>query len=183
MSFFKKSQLKSNGKWYPRSIVVGDPATTQEIADRLAEISTVSRSDTYAVLQGLSSVLKSFMKEGRSAKLDGVGTFYYTADASKQGVDTPEEVSAKQIKGVRVRWTTTSSGTTSPRWTPRCAAPPAAARRKKAARRRTAARAAARCKPRETGADARRPCACPLRTTAGGRRFPSFPRQAAGLAA
>ena len=119
MSFFKKSQLKSNGKWYPRSIVVGDPATTQEIADRLAEISTVSRSDTYAVLQGLSSVLKSFMKEGRSAKLDGVGTFYYTADASKQGVDTPEEVSAKQIKGVRVRFlpetARTSSGKVSTR--------------------------------------------------------------------
>ena len=91
MAFYKKSQLKSNQKWYPRSIVVGDAATTNDVADRLAEISTVSRSDTYAVLMGLASALKSFMKEGRSVKLDGVGTFYYTADASKQGVDTPEE--------------------------------------------------------------------------------------------
>ena len=79
----------------------------------------MSRSDTYAVLMGLSDVLKSFMKEGRSAKLDGVGTFYYTADASKQGVDTPEEVSPKQINGVRVRflpeYARTSSGKVSTR--------------------------------------------------------------------
>ncbi len=119
MAYYKKSQQKVNQKWYPRSIVVGDPITTQEVADRLAEISTVSRSDTYAVLQGLSSVLKSFMKEGHSVKLDGVGTFYYTADTSKQGVDTPEEVSPKQINGVRVRFLPeygrTSSGKVSTR--------------------------------------------------------------------
>ena len=104
MAFYKKSQLKSNGLWYPRSIVVGDAATTDEVAQRLADISTVSLGDTYNVLKNLSTVLKAFMKEGRSVKLDGVGTFYYTADATKQGVDTAEEVSAKQIVGVRVRF-------------------------------------------------------------------------------
>ena len=104
MAFYKKSQLKSNGLWYPRSIVVGDAATTDEVAQRLADISTVSLGDTYNVLKNLSTVLKAFMKEGRSVKLDGVGTFYYTADATKQGVATAEEVSAKQIVGVRVRF-------------------------------------------------------------------------------
>ncbi|HIZ02530.1 MAG TPA: HU family DNA-binding protein [Candidatus Bacteroides merdipullorum] len=113
MSFFKKFKLKSNGKWYPRSLVVGDPATTDEVADRLAQISTVSRGDTYNVLKDLAMAMKSFMKEGRSVKLDGVGTFYYTADASGQGVDTPEEVSAKQIKGVRVRFIQEFSRTSS----------------------------------------------------------------------
>lgn len=113
MSFYKKSKLKSNGKWYPRSLVVGDPATTDEVADRLAEISTVSRGDTYNVLKDLATAMKSFLKEGRSVKLDGVGTFYYTADASGQGVDTPEEVSAKQIKGVRVRFLPETSRTAS----------------------------------------------------------------------
>lgn len=113
MAFYKKSQLKSNKKWYPRSIVVGNPATTDDVADRLAEISTVSRGDTYNVLKDLASALKSFMKEGRSVKLDGVGTFYYTADASGQGVDTPEEVSAKQINGVRVRFLPETSRTAS----------------------------------------------------------------------
>lgn len=114
MAFYKKTQLKSNEKWYPRSITVGKPATTKELSEKLAEISTVSPSDTYAVLLGLASGMKAFMKEGRSVKLEGIGTFYYTADASGNGVDTPEEVSAKQIKGVRVRFlpetTRTASG-------------------------------------------------------------------------
>ncbi len=119
MAFYKKIQQPVNKKWYPRSIVVGDPATSDDVANRLAEISTVSLGDTYNVLKNLSTVLKSFMKEGRSVKLDGVGTFYYTADATKQGVDTPEEVSDKQIKGVRVRFlpetARTSSGKVSTR--------------------------------------------------------------------
>ena len=113
MAFYKKIQQTVNKKWYPRSIVVGDAATTDEVAQRLADISTVSLGDTYNVLKNLSTVLKAFMKEGRSVKLDGVGTFYYTADASGQGVDTPEEVSAKQIKGVRVRFLPEASRTSS----------------------------------------------------------------------
>ena len=104
MAFYKKSKQKVNGKWYPRSVTVGKPVTTDEVADRLARISTVSRGDTYAVLKELGGVLGDSMAEGRTVKLDGVGTFYYTAAANGQGVDTPEEVSAKQITGVRVRF-------------------------------------------------------------------------------
>jgi len=33
-----------------------------------------------------------------------VGTFYYTAVASGNGVDSPDKVTAKQITGVRVRF-------------------------------------------------------------------------------
>ena len=72
MAFFKKVLKKINGKWYPQAVIVGKPATTDEVADELAEISTVSRGDTYAVLKNLGKVLSSFMKEGRtetSAKL------------------------------------------------------------------------------------------------------------------
>ena len=44
------------------------------------------------------------MAQGRTVKIDGVGTFYYTAAANKQGVQTSKEVSASQIVGVRVRF-------------------------------------------------------------------------------
>ena len=44
------------------------------------------------------------MAAGRTVKLEGVGTFYYTAKANKQGVDTADEVSADQITAVRVRF-------------------------------------------------------------------------------
>lgn len=44
------------------------------------------------------------MAQGRTVKIDGVGTFYYTAAANKKGVQTAKEVSASQIVGVRVRF-------------------------------------------------------------------------------
>ena len=44
------------------------------------------------------------MAQGRTVKLDGLGTFYYTADATGNGVATAEEVDASLITGVRVRF-------------------------------------------------------------------------------
>ena len=111
MAFFKKVQQKINGLWYPKSVTVGKPVTTDHVADRLAQISTVSRADTYAVLKDLGGVLADYMAQGRTVKLDGVGTFYYTANASKQGVDSADKVSANQITGVRVRFIPETSRT------------------------------------------------------------------------
>ena len=54
--------------------------------------------------------MASFMPEGRTVKLDGIGTFYYTINADK-GIAKPEEVTAKQIKNVRVRFIPESSRT------------------------------------------------------------------------
>ena len=102
MAFFKKVK-KITGLWYPQAVVVGKPVTTDQVADRLALISTVSRGDTYAVLKDLGVVMAAFMAEGRTVKLEGVGTFYYTINADK-GIAKPEEVTAKQIKNVRVRF-------------------------------------------------------------------------------
>lgn len=104
MAFYKKKFQKISGLWYPQSVTVGETVNTDAIADRLAQISTVSRTDVKAVLEELAGVLADYMKLGRTVKLDGLGTFYYTAVATKQGVPTPEEVSAKQIIGTRVRF-------------------------------------------------------------------------------
>ena len=104
MAFFKKVQQKINGLWYPKSVTVGKPVSTDEVADRLAQISTVSRADTYAVLKDLAGVLADYMAQGRTVKIDGLGTFYYTSNASGNGVATAEEVDASQIAGVRVRF-------------------------------------------------------------------------------
>ena len=82
----------------------GSAISTDRIAERLAEISTVSRSDVLAVLGNLASVMADYMALGKSVKIDGLGTFYFTAVANGTGVETPEEVNANQITGVRVRF-------------------------------------------------------------------------------
>ena len=104
MAYFKKTQKKVNGKWYPQVVRIGKPVQTKEVANRLADLSALSPGDCYSMLGNLGKVLGEFMNSGRTVKLDGVGTFYYTPDTSGQGVDTAEEVSAKQIKGTRVRF-------------------------------------------------------------------------------
>jgi predicted histone-like DNA-binding protein len=104
MAFYKKKRQRLSGKWHPFAVIVGKPVTTDHVADRLAAISTVSRGDTYAVLKDLGGVLGDYMAEGRSVRLEGLGTFRYTAVTTGKGVDTPDEVSAKQITDVRVRF-------------------------------------------------------------------------------
>lgn len=105
MAFYRKVKKKINGKWYPQSVLVGSPVTTDEVADRLAAESTISPADTRAVLTALGSVLADYMSKGRSVKLDGIGSFYLTATAARNGADTEKEVTASQIVGTRVRFT------------------------------------------------------------------------------
>ena len=104
MAFFRRIKKSINQLWYPQSITWGKAVTTREVADELSAISTVTRGDTYAVMENLGRVLSSYMGQGRTVKIDGVGTFYYTATAAERGVPTAEEVSASLIKGVRVRF-------------------------------------------------------------------------------
>lgn len=104
MAFYKKTKMKVNGKWYPKSVLVGSPVTTEQVAKRLAAESTVSPADVRAVLTALGGVMGDYMSQGRSVKLDGVGSFYFTAVTNKNGVATEEEVTANQISGVRVRF-------------------------------------------------------------------------------
>ena len=104
MAFYKAKQMKQDGKWYPFAVQVDEPFSTEELADELAEISTVSRADVYAVLGNLPGVMAKMMAQGRAVRMDGLGTFRYTINAQKQGVDTAEEVGTDQIVGVRVRY-------------------------------------------------------------------------------
>ena len=49
MAFYKKAQMKVNGKWYPKSVLVVSPATTEQVAKRIAAESTVSPADVQGV--------------------------------------------------------------------------------------------------------------------------------------
>ena len=104
MAFYKKTKMKVNGKWYPKSVLVGSAITTEQVAKRLAVESTVSPADVRAVLTALGGVMGDYMAQGRSVKLDGIGSFYFTASTNKNGVATEKEVTAKLINGVRVRF-------------------------------------------------------------------------------
>ena len=84
---------------------MGKTITTAQLSKRIAQESTVARADIEAVLYSLSGIMGDYMAQGRSVRLDGIGTFRFTAVSRGNGVDTPEEVSARQINGVKVRFT------------------------------------------------------------------------------
>jgi len=69
MAFYKKQKL--NGKWYLRAVTKGRPATTDDVAEKLSFMSTVTPGDTYAVLVNLGEVLGDLLSEGRSVRLKG----------------------------------------------------------------------------------------------------------------
>lgn len=96
--------MKVNGKWYPKSVLVGSAITTEQVSKRVAAESTVSPADVRAVLTALGGVMGDYMAQGRSVKLDDIGSFYFTAATNKNGVATEKEVTAAQINGVRVRF-------------------------------------------------------------------------------
>ena len=105
MAFYVARKKKVSGLYYPESIVVGKQITTAQVAEMLSDRSTVTKADAYAVLSELGAVMSIFMSQGRSVHLDGIGSFRYTINAHKQGVETEEEVGVAQIKGIRVRFT------------------------------------------------------------------------------
>ena len=105
MIFWKRVKQAINDLWYPRSVTVGKPVETQELANRIARESTVSPADTHAVLRALPNIMADFMKESRAVHFEGLGWFRYTINAMGKGVATKEEVNDKQIKGLRVQFT------------------------------------------------------------------------------
>ena len=68
MAFYKKTKMKVNGKWYPKSVLVGSPISTEQVAKRLAAESTVSPADVRAVLTALGGVMGDFMAQGRQRR-------------------------------------------------------------------------------------------------------------------
>lgn len=109
MAYYKEQYNEKNSVWYPQAVTVGKPIETKKIAQRLAQISTVSYADVVAVLAEMPGVMADYMGQGKSVRLDGLGTFRYVLDTD--GVATREEMDfQKQLKAVRVRFTPQREG-------------------------------------------------------------------------
>jgi len=74
----------------------------RELADHIAEISTVSPIDTLAVLESLIQVIPRFLMDGNIVRLGEFGSYYVTL--SSHGVDTADDVTASIIKKVNVQF-------------------------------------------------------------------------------
>ncbi len=92
-------------KWFPRLVKFGKRVTTREIADEIAEKSSLTRGDVYNVLDNLIGITGRNLMDGKSVVYEGLGTFTAVLRAGGQGVDTFEEVNDNQIVGICIRFT------------------------------------------------------------------------------
>lgn len=89
--------------WHARAVTVGS-ADTKKIAKYISQSCTLTEADVQAVLTALPGAMAHYMSAGLSINLQGLGSFYYTADTTGRGVATADEVTPEQIKGVHVRF-------------------------------------------------------------------------------
>ena len=74
--------------------------TLRQLADQIAEISTVSSIDTLAVLESLLQVIPRHLLDGKIIRLGDFVSFRVSISSS--GADTPESFSKSMIKNVKL---------------------------------------------------------------------------------
>ena len=62
---YYKISMNPQGKYYPKSITKGKVISAKKIAEKLAQISTVSEADARAVLSMLGEVMTDYLASGR----------------------------------------------------------------------------------------------------------------------
>lgn len=103
MAFYKKQHNKKYDVWYPSAITMGQPVSTKKVAKRLSDMCTVTYADVMAVLGELPGVMADYMSQGKSVRLEGLGTFRLTL--STKGVASEADFDfQKQVQAVRVQF-------------------------------------------------------------------------------
>ena len=105
MAFIKKIRRKwqNQQKWTVTAVTQDKPVSTDELCKYIADSTTASASDVMAVLLSLPKVMELYLKNGRSVKLEDIGTFRYTVTAGM--VDNEEDASEELIRDVKVQFT------------------------------------------------------------------------------
>ena len=95
------SDLAAPKKYYP-SVESSGRKSVRQLAEQIAQFSTVSRVDTVAVIEALLTVIPQELAAGNIVELGEFGSFWLRT--SSDGADTPEAVRASQIKKVLPRF-------------------------------------------------------------------------------
>ena len=95
------SNAEAPKKFYP-SIESSGRKTLRQMAARISEISTVSSTDTMAVLEALLTTIPEELSKGNIVELGNFGSFWLRSEA--EGADSAEAVRGNQITKVLPRF-------------------------------------------------------------------------------
>lgn len=89
----RQSQLKTKeGKkqWHLTLVKVGKMVTSQQLAEVIAEKSSLTPGDVHNVIRNLMTAMRKELLNSRSVRLEGLGTFTMKACTQGHGVDQEE---------------------------------------------------------------------------------------------
>ena len=86
-------------KFYAQVVSKGE-ISVRELAEEIAEISTVSSVDTLAVIESFIQLIPKHLARGVMVRLGDFGS--YSIGISSNGADSEEEFSERLIKGAKI---------------------------------------------------------------------------------
>lgn len=92
-------------KWHLNLVKVGKTVNTQQLAEGIAEKSSLTSGDVQNVVRNLMTVMRAELLNSRTVRLEGLGTFTMKARTSGKGVDTADQVNPNQITLLRCQFT------------------------------------------------------------------------------
>ena len=91
--------------WHLNLVKAGGTVATQQLAEVIAEKSSLTAGDVQNVVRNLMSVMREYLLNSRSVRLDGLGTFTMKACTRGKGVESADKESPNQITALKCRFT------------------------------------------------------------------------------
>jgi len=88
-------------KYYPCALHNGEE-DLDSLAEKVATRSSMSKSDCFGVIIGLTEVIAEALAEGRIVRIDNLGSFQITVQGSP--ADTLEELGKANIKSAKIKY-------------------------------------------------------------------------------
>lgn len=91
--------------WHLNLVKAGGTVATQQLAEVIAEKSSLTAGDVQNVVRNLMSVMREYLLNSRSVRLDGLGTFTMKACTRGKGVESADKVNPNQIIFLKCQFT------------------------------------------------------------------------------
>lgn len=97
---------KEGVKLYHLNLVkAGRAVDTQELAEVIADKSSLTSGDVQNVIRNLMMVMRGYLLNSRTVRLEGLGTFTMKAQTRGKGVESADKVNPNQITLLRCQFT------------------------------------------------------------------------------
>ena len=97
---------KAGEKLYHLNLVkVGTTVTTRQLAESIAEKSSLTSGDVQNVVCNLMTVMREQLLNSRTVRLDGLGTFTMKARTRGMGAESADKVNPNQITALKWQFT------------------------------------------------------------------------------